>query len=257
MQVVWASESDWQWLLDMRGQTAKEIFVRALEEDKDAMLLAFTSWAIWNGRNQLRVGQAACPLNQILKNSKERRTEFQLLHPSLPKQQHRKHTKWKPPAEDNLKVNYDGAIFQEQGRAGIGVVIRNSAGDVMASLSQQIPMPTMVAQVEAMATRRAVEFAQELGITRAIIEGDSETICKDLLNPSPSLSLHGLLIRDAQDLALSFTSITFAHVSRQGNTVAHSLARMAILSQSLNVWMEDVPPDILQFVQADLIALSA
>ena len=70
-------------------------------------------------------------------------------------------------------MNYDGAIFQEQGRASIGVVIRNSAGDVMASLSQQIPMPTMVAQVEAMATRRAVEFAQELGITRAIIEGDS------------------------------------------------------------------------------------
>ena len=173
VQVVWASEPDWQWLLDMQGQTAKEIFVRALEEDKDATLLAFTSWAIWNGRNQLRVGQAACPLNQILKNSKERKTEFQLLHPSLPKQQHRKHTKWKPPAEDNLKVNYDGAIFQEQGRAGIGVVIRNSVGDVMASLSQQIPMPTMVAQVEAMAMRRAVEFAQELGITRAIIEGDS------------------------------------------------------------------------------------
>ena len=108
-----------------------------------------------------------------------------------------------------------------------------------------------------MATRRAVEFVQELGITRAIIEGDSKTICKDLLNPSPSLSLHGLLIRDAQDLALSFTSITFAHVSRQGNIVAHSLARMAILSQSLNVWMEDVPPDVLQFVQADLRALSA
>ena len=102
-----------------------------------------------------------------------------------------------------------------------------------------------------------MEFAQELGITRAIIEGDLETICTDLLNPSPSLSPHGLLIRDAQDLALSFTSITFAHVSRQGNTVAHSLARMAILSQSLNVWMKDVPPDILQLVQADLPALSA
>ena len=102
-----------------------------------------------------------------------------------------------------------------------------------------------------------MEFAQELGITRAIIEGDSESICKELLNPSPSLALHGLLIRDAQDLALSFTSITFAHVSRQGNIVAHSLAKMAILSQSLYVWMEDVPPDIHQFVQADLTALSA
>jgi len=148
-------------------------------------------------------------------------------------------------------VNYDGAIFQEQGRAGIGVVIHNSAGEVMSSLSQQIPLPTTVAQVEAMAAQRAVEFAQELGISRAMIEGDSETICKDLLNSSPSLALHGLLIRDAQDLALSFTSITFAHVNCQGNIV------LAILSQSLNFWMEDVPLDILQFVQADLPALFA
>ncbi|XP_023906545.1 uncharacterized protein LOC112018260 [Quercus suber] len=161
--------------------------------------------------------------------------------------------------EDNLKVNYDGAIFEEQGRAGIGVVIHNSAGKVMASLSQQLPLPTTVAvaQVEALATRRAVEFAQELGITRAIIEGDSESICKDLLNPSPSLALHGLLIRDAQALAISFSSISFSHVCCQGNVVAHSLAIRAILNPNLNVWMKNVPPDILQFVQTDLTALSA
>ncbi|KAL4621404.1 hypothetical protein ACB092_06G225000 [Castanea dentata] len=200
VQVVWASDPQWQWLLAMQGQTAKEIFKRALEEDRNATLLAFTSWAIWNRRNQIRTGQTAWPLNQIPNTSKERKIEFQLLHPSNPKQQHKKHTRWKPPAEDNLKVNYDGAIFQEQGRACIGVVIRNSAGGVMASLSQQIPLPTTVAQVEAMAARRAVEFA-------------------------PSLALHGLLIRDAQDLAISFTSINFSHVCRQGNIVAHNLAR--------------------------------
>ena len=154
-------------------------------------------------------------------------------------------------------MNYDGTIFQEQGRVGIVVVIRNSASEVMVSFSQQIPLPTMVAQVEAMAARRAMEFAQELGITRAIIEGDSKSICKDLLNLSPSLAFHGLLIQDAQDLAFSFISISFSHVCHQGNIVAHSLARREILSPSLNVWIEDVSPDILQFVQADLIALSA
>ena len=112
------------------------------------------------------------------------------------------------------------------------MVIRNSKGEVMASLSQQIPLPTTVAQVEAMAARRAVEFAQELGITRAIIEGDSKSICKDLLNSSPSLALHGLLIRDAQELALFFLKISFSHVFHQGNVVSHSLARRAILSQN-------------------------
>ena len=145
-------------------------------------------------------------------------------------------------------MNYDGAIFQEQGKVGIGVVIRNSEGGVMASLSQQIPLPTIVAQVEALAVCRVVEFARELGFIRVIIEGDSESIWKDLSNLSPSLALHGLLIRDAQELALSFLKISFSHVCRQGNVVAHCLARRAILSESLNFWMKDVPPVILQFV---------
>ena len=156
---------------------------------------------------------------------------------------------------DLLKVNYDGAIFQDQGRAGIGVVICNSEGAVMASLSQQIPLPTTVAQVEAMAARRAVEFVVELGVTRAIIEGDSETICNELSNPSPSLALHGLLIKDAQQLATAFTNISFSHVCRQGNMVAYSLARRTILNQNLIVWMKEVPPDIQQFVYANLRAL--
>lgn len=88
VQVVWASNLHWQLLLAMQGKTAREIFKNALEEDKDATLLAFTSWAIWNRRNQIWVGQTACPLNQILNISKERKTEFQLLHLSNPKQQH-------------------------------------------------------------------------------------------------------------------------------------------------------------------------
>ena len=211
-------------------------------------LLAFTSWALWNGRNQIRTNQNACPLNQIMNTSKERKQEFQILNPGAPRQHHRKHMKWKPLATDLLKVNYDGAIFQDQGRAGIGMVIRNSEGAVMASLSQQIPLPTTVAQVEAMVARRAVEFVVELGVTRAIIEGDSETICNELSNPSPSLALHGLLIKDAQQLATAVTDISFSHVCRQGNMVAHSLARRAILNQNLIVWMEEVPPDIHQFV---------
>ena len=50
----------------------------------------------------------------------------------------------------------------------------------MASMSQQVPLPTTVAQVEALAARRAVEFALEIGITNVVIEGDSESIYREL-----------------------------------------------------------------------------
>ena len=75
------------------------------------------------------------------------------------------------------------------------------------------------------------------------------------LNFRPSLALHGHLIWDTLQFANAFSSCIFNTVGRTGNFVAHHLARRAISTHDLNVWMEEVPPDILQFVQADLTAL--
>ena len=109
--------------------------------------------------------------------------------------------------------------------------------------------------MEALATRRAAEFALEIGINQVIIEGDFEVIYKDLIDSRPSLALHRHLICDVLHLASVFSLCSFNNVGRTGNNVAHNLARRAISTHDLNVWIEEVPPDILQFVQADLTAL--
>jgi len=43
------------------------------------------------------------------------------------------------------------------------VIIRNEAGLPMASLTQQIPLPLTVIEVEALTARQALEFAAEIG----------------------------------------------------------------------------------------------
>lgn len=149
--------------------------------------------------------------------------------------QHSNHKRWKPSESDVYQVNYDGAIFGEQGRASIGVVIQNSEGAVMASLSQQVHLPTTVAQIKVMAARKAVEFALEIGLTKVIIEGDSDTIYRELNSTNPSLAMHGHVIEDIKLLVPSFVSYNFTHVCRQGNNVAHALARWAINSPNLTV----------------------
>ena len=118
----------------------------------------------------------------------------------------------------------------------------------MASMSQQVQLPTTVTQVEAMVARKAAEFSLEVGFNKVVLEGDSEIVYKDLKNNGPSLALYGHLMQDVKALIPLFSSIYFSHVGRLGNKVAHSLARRAILSQNLNAWMEDVPPDILDVV---------
>ena len=68
-------------------------------------------------------------------------------------------THWTAPETNGFKINFDGVTFADRDRAGVGVVIRNDAVLVMASLTQQIPLPVSVIEVEALAARRALEFA--------------------------------------------------------------------------------------------------
>ncbi|XP_023897961.1 uncharacterized protein LOC112009845 [Quercus suber] len=143
------------------------------------------------------VKEAACPLDQILNLSKERKAEFQGTRPPTQKRVHRNHVGWRPQIVDEVKINYDGAIFSREGRVGLGVVCCNSDA-VITSLSEQISLPATITQVEALAVRRAAVFAVDLGITSTILEGDSNIVYKDLSSIEPSLALHGHIIHDVK-----------------------------------------------------------
>ena len=49
--------------------------------------------------------------------------------------------KCKPPSASSVKIKFDGALFGESDCAGLGVVIRNSDGKVLAALSEKIVKP--------------------------------------------------------------------------------------------------------------------
>lgn len=52
--------------------------------------------------------------------------------------------RWIPPTEGEFKTNFDGAMFEENNNAGIGIIVRNSHGEVMAALFEKIPKPPLV-----------------------------------------------------------------------------------------------------------------
>ena len=64
-------------------------------------------------------------------------------------------------------------IFADEGLAGLGVVIRNNHGLIMASLTQQIPLSSLVIEVEVLAVRKALELTIELGFDNITLKGDS------------------------------------------------------------------------------------
>ena len=85
------------------------------------------------------MGKQTITLGQLLEQMKEWILEFS----TLPTMTH-VHPTWQVPSWTALKspcskINFDEAIFDKDNNAGLGVVIQNNEGLVMASLSQLIP----------------------------------------------------------------------------------------------------------------------
>ena len=120
----------------------------------------------------------------------------------------------------------------------------------MVSLSQRIPLLTTAIEVEALAARRAMELALETGFTKGVLKGDSQVLI-GALKTAHNLSQFDHIVNNIRYLATHFSILSYSHVRKHYNTVAHSLARQAISFSSLQVRMEDIPPEIADVLQAD------
>jgi hypothetical protein len=65
--------------------------------------------------------------------------------------------------------------------------------------------------------------------------------------PVPPSSVSG----DTKALLLSFISWKVGHIKREGNVVAHKLAKMGLFCNAVNLWREAFPSCIHDVVTAD------
>ena len=136
------------------------------------------------------------------------------------------------------------------GKVGLGVVIRNSRGQALASLSEQANLPYSPDITKALAAARAISFARGLGFTSFILEGDSANIIKTLKSEEASLSSFGHILSSAKSM-MADGNIRFSHVGRMGNMVAYKLAQHARHVRGFSVWTENVPPHLSHVLCVD------
>lgn len=82
-------------------------------------------------------------------------------------------------------MNFDRAIFMEERKSGIGVVIRDTHCSVMASLSKVLPQLHCPLEIEARAASLALQLSTELGFNTIVLEGDSQVLMHALADDSP------------------------------------------------------------------------
>ena len=167
-----------------------------------AELFAYMGWSLWFNRNAKRVGSTSLPTKKIFNDAVERLQEFHSVKDYSTQEDVVVHsTKWWPPPHPIYKINFDGATFIDSDSTGLGVVAGDSDGMVIASLSERIRLPPMVADLEALACRRAILFTLELGLQDVVFEGDSEVIINHLKAGQPCLTSFGHIIEEARSLS--------------------------------------------------------
>ncbi|XP_065638610.1 uncharacterized protein LOC136071363 [Quercus suber] len=149
---------------------------------------------------------------------------------------------WRPPTGSVYKLNFDVAVLANTRSSGVGVVIRNSLGEVMAGLSTYGPVVASNEEAEVLACRKVVEFAIDAGFMDLMIEGDNAMVMKANVFPRLDRSRLGHIYDDIRTLAAGFRSLSVGCIKRSANSVAHSLARYASHLEEELVWLEESPP---------------
>ncbi|XP_075649936.1 uncharacterized protein LOC142620457 [Castanea sativa] len=126
--------------------------------------------------------------------------------------------------------------------SGIGAIIRNDRGEVMAALSAKGPPVTCSEEAEILACRRAMEFAMECRFSELVLKGDNQALMKALSSRTGLLSRLGHILQDVFCMLNSFSLMQVHFVKRSANNVAHVLARYAKDLIEDVVWIEDPPP---------------
>ena len=101
------------------------------------------------------------------------------------------------------KVNFNVVVFADLDTSGVGVVMRNDKGEVMASLATRGPPVRDSEEVEVLACQRTLEFAVKVGFSELILEGDNLTVMKSLISLKPNRSRLGHIYEEIQCISAS------------------------------------------------------
>ena len=163
---------------------------------------------------------------------------------------------WQPPPSEVYKLNYDAALFSDLGRTGIGAVIRNEKGEVMAAMTACGQAVHTSEEAKLLACRRALEFAVDAGFYRLIIEGDNGNVTHAISSSTENNSPFGNVVDDICHLIRGLHWSAVCCIRRGRNRVAHVLVQHARFTLDEDLyWMEDSPPPAMDALYHDLLSI--
>ena len=149
-------------------------------------------------------------------------------------------SKWKSPPTGFYKINTGVVAFDDGGNSCIGVVIRDNMGKVLAASSKVLFASFSAEVLEALAMQEGVLLVAEMDVSHSIFEFDALSIIQAINDGFHGGEL-GHIIRNIREVSAAFIWCSFHHLKRDGNKVAHKLAKVARNSGASQVWKRSFP----------------
>lgn len=148
---------------------------------------------------------------------------------------------WSPPRVGWLKCNTDAAVFTDEGRVGLGSVIRDESGKFVAALCCNIRGNYSPRDAEVLSIHKLSLWLKSMKLSKVIIETDCLQAFYALVDRKSPLNSFGSLVLDCKCIAESIGDIVFSFVKRSENSIAHFIARAENALPGREEW-RSVPP---------------
>ncbi|KAL6519252.1 hypothetical protein OROGR_018572 [Orobanche gracilis] len=132
---------------------------------------------------------------------------------------------WKPPPHNAVKLNTDAAL-KVHGWA-YGAILRDEHGEALAAQVDSDGVDVGVDFAEARAVWKGPLLAKEHNVHNLHVESDSAGVISAINGGREHTSYMAGIVQDILLLAQSFTSISFTHIGRDADKIAHNLAKLA------------------------------
>jgi ribonuclease HI len=192
-------------------------------------LFPLICWYIWTARNKTVMEGTPFQAQDVLKKAKAFAVEFFFSISPVHNQVTKSNTLigWLPPPSGFMKLNTDGSVLGNPGKASAGGLLRDSNGKWIHGFAHNLGITNSLA-AELWGLRDGLLLARNLNITKLIIEIDAKSVVDLLHNAHTNqISSHpySALINDCRCLMLDFETATIHHAHRESNYCADILAK--------------------------------
>ncbi|KAH9696063.1 putative reverse transcriptase/RNA-dependent DNA polymerase [Citrus sinensis] len=213
-----------------------------------AELMIMYCWAIWFARNKLIFERkkiepmvSAAKAESVLE-AYQRVRKTGTLHIRNTREESQQ--RWSPPPTNVLKLNVDATTNSKDQKVGLGAVLRDSNGRVVAAGIKQASFRKDVSFAEAEAIQWGLQIAKEAAAASLIVETDCKDMAELLNNTKGSRSEIFWIISEIQTQKREFQRIHFNFVPRFCNAHAHFLAKHALRKDTTAVWLDILPVEV-------------